>query len=470
MTIHKYPRKELLFLLPSLLALFFLTSCQKQPKLDFGQSYTTDNNSANVVVVDTTTVLMGTTFVDTTSTNGTGYLMVGSYKDDYLGKVTSRAFLQLAPPTSLPTISSVNDRYDSMSLILFFKKSNPWYGDTTSLQSFYVNQVDTLYQLGTFQNAFNSRSSLRINPTPLGHTDPLYIWPNIPNTNELINDTVKIRMDDNFGRTIYNMVYNLSDTVKNNTVWQNWFHGLCVSSDNTGNAIYNFKDSAIMRIYYREAGIVSTVKYIDFNITNKANQFNNIRPDYTGTILKDSLRKPTVAVQPPPITYSKSTNHSSFVQTIMGLNVKLTFPALSSIALRPDYIGLLRAQLIVRPVPGSFNTTWRLPPALGIYLTDQNNQIGTPIPATGVSGAQTGALSLDYFNPLTTVYTYDVTAFVKGQITNNESNASQTGLLLSIPASANESALNRLIIADQSYPLNQRVTLAVYYLSLFPHN
>ena len=473
MTIHKYPRKELLFLLLSLLTLFSLSSCQKQPNLLFGGTYTDNNSNTNVVVVDSSTVLMTTTFVDSTSTSGTGFLMVGNYTDPYLGKVTSRAFWQVSPPTSLPTLSPINNQYDSIGLILFFKKANPFYGDTTVLQSYVVNQVDTLYQLGVYQRGFFSNSSLRLNPTPLGTTGPMFIYPTkfpqFPATSQGLQDTVKIKLDDNLGKRLYNMVYTLNDSVKNATVWQNWFHGLCLSpGSNAPSAIYGFQDSAIMRIYYREAGVVGTVKFIDFTIANKSFQFNNIRSDYTGTPLQN-LKKPTQILQPPPATEAALTGHASYVQTITGLDVKLTFPYLRSIALRPDYIGLLRAQLTVRPVLGSWNTGWRLPPQLGIYATDQNNQLGTPIPAAGISGAQTGGLNLDYFSPQTTAYTYDVSAFIKQQITNNSANALQTGLLLSVPSPANTADFRRLVIADQSYPLNQRITLSVYYISLFPH-
>jgi hypothetical protein len=468
MTRYNYPRKKWRFLFSSLLALFFLSSCQKQPNLLFGNSYTTDNNSANVVVVDTSTVLMATTVVDSASTNGTGFLMVGSYNDQYFGQVTSRAFWQVASPSSLPALSVINDHYDSIGLILFFKKSNPWYGDTTSVQRFVVHQVDTLYQLGSFQRGFFSNYSLPLSPDSLGATNKIFIQPNRPFTSQNLVDTVKIKLDDNLGKRLYNMVYTLSDSIKNATIWQNWFHGLCLSSSNDGNAIYGFQDSAIMRIYYREAGVVSTVKFIDFNIGNRSLQFNNIKTDRSATALKN-LQRPTQTVQPPPATLARLTGNAAYVQSITGLDVKLTFPFLNSIARRPDYIGLLRAQLTVRPVPGSFNTTWRLPPQLGIYSTDQNNQLGVPIPASGVAGAQTGNLQLNYFSPLTTTYTYDVTAFVKNQITNNSANASQTGLLLSVPSPAATTEFNRLVIADQTYPVSQQISLSVYYISLFPH-
>ena len=477
MTIHKYPRKKLL-LLSSLLVVFFLTSCQKQPNLLFGNSYTNDNSGGNVVVVDTSTVLLSTVYTDSTSTNGTGYLMVGSYNDSYLGNVTSRAFWQVAPPSSLPAISPINNRYDSIGLILFFKKANPWYGDTTYSQTYVVNQVDSLYQLATFQRGFFSNSNLPVDPNELGRTNPLFIFPTkgdtVPYTSQAIGDTVKIRLRDDLGNQLYNMVYSLSDTVKNASIWTNWFHGLCLSAAATApagstGAIYGFKDSAIMRIYYREAGIISSEKFIDFNVTNRSLAFNSIRTNYANTPLQN-LQKPTQSVQPPPATLSKLTGNAAYVQPITGLNVKISFPNLKAIALRPDYIGLLRATLTIRPVPGSFNTEWRLPPSLGIYATDQNNQLGVPIPGAGIAGAQTGNLSLNYFAPLTTAYTYDVTAFIKQQITNNASNAADQGLILSAPAPANVADFRRVVLADQTYQVSQRVLLNVYYISLFPHN
>jgi len=484
MTLNKYPGKQLLFLLS--VVLFLGTSCQKQPNLRFGNTYTNDNNSSNIVVVDTSTVLLSTVFSDSTATNGTGYLMVGSYNDPYLGNVTSRAYWQVAPPGNLPAISPINDRYDSIGLLLFFKKNNPWYGDTTYNQNYVVSQVDSLYQLATYQYGFNSKSVLPISPTPLGQTGPISIYPTRRDTLPYISqgfaqgDTVKIKLDDNLGKQLYNMVYSLSDTLKNVTKWLNWFHGLCMSSQSVLNsgqtgAIYGFKDSCIMRIYYRSAGVTSTQKYIDFNITNRSLAFNHLdrqfatRPNPGPATPLDKLKLPTAIVQPPPATVSALTGNAAYVQSITGLNVKLSFPYLRAIALRPDYIGLLRATLTVRPVPGSMTTQWRIPPSLGIYTTDQNNGLGIPIPAIGLSGAQTGNLSLNYFAPLTTTYTYDVTAFVKAQITNNAANATDQGLLLSVPSPANTSDWRRLVIADQTYPVNQRVLLNVYYISLFPH-
>lgn len=476
MTKHNFLRKELLFFLSCFLsASLFFPGCEKQPSLNFGSTYTDDNNGANIVVVDTSTINVSTVFVDSAATSGSGYLMVGAINDPALGTISSRAFLQVTPPASLPTLDPRIDTYDSIGMVMFFKPGNPYYGDTTQYQYYQVSQIDTLFQLGPFQHGWYSSYSLPTGPS-LGEA-LVRIEPNRPinfaaNTSQGAGDTVRIRMDDNLGQTIFNMVYNKSDTVVKANEWATWFNGLCISPDvsrGVANIMTGFKDSCLMRIYYRENAEISSEKYIDFTLTNKSFQFNNIVRNTPASNPLSNLATPTQNPQIPPATLSKQIGNVGYISTINGLNVKLTFPFLSSIALRSDYIGLLRAQLTVRPVPGSFSQIWRLPPAVGIYSTDLNNLIGAPLSAVGTAGAQTGVPVIDYFNPLNSVYTYDVTNFVVTQLTNPSPSAAQTGLMLSIPSPANVTQFNRLIVADQSYPKYQQISLAVYYISLYPH-
>src|ERR1700730_755789 len=128
--IHHYLRKELLILSSFILAFIFLTGCEKQPNLgQFGSSNVNDNNSANIVVVDSSTVLLSTVFVDSIASAGTSYLQVGTYKDAYAGQVTSQAYVQLRPPFVLPVLDPQRDSYDSIGMALFFRKANPFYGD-----------------------------------------------------------------------------------------------------------------------------------------------------------------------------------------------------------------------------------------------------------------------------------------------------------------------------------------------------
>ncbi|HTR27784.1 MAG TPA: DUF4270 family protein [Puia sp.] len=469
--IHHYLRKELLILSSFILAFTFLTSCEKQPNLgQFGSSNVTDNNSANIVVVDSSTVLLSTVYVDSVASASTSYLQVGTYRDAYMGQVTSQAYLQLRPPSFLPALDPQRDAYDSIGMTLFFRKSNPFYGDTTLPQSFEVHQVvDTLYQLPSYSNGWFSNQYLPLGPS-LGSTT-VTIAPNLPYTSQNAGDTVKIRMDDAIGQQLYNMAYNKSDTLTTLSTFLNWFKGICITpgAGSPGGAMYGFFDSCMMRVYYREnTNGVSKGKSIDFILYTPSTQWNYITNDRSGSPLAN-LVTPTSVTQPPPSTPSSLTGNASYVDNMLGLTTKLTFPYLSAISQRPDYIGLLRAQLTVVPIAGSFSTTWTLPPQIGIYRTDLHNQLGGAILSSTTGAQQTGNLTPNYLAPLQSTYSYDVTNFVATQINNTAPGANQVGLMLSISSPANLTRWQRLAIADQSFPTQQRIILSVYYISLYPH-
>jgi hypothetical protein len=469
--IHHYLRKELLILSSLIVALSFLASCEKQPDLgQFGASNVSDNGSANIVVVDSSTVLLSTVYVDSVASAATHYLQVGTYDDAYLGQVTSQAYIQLRPPSALPTLDPERDFYDSIGMAILFRKSNPYYGDTTLAQSFEVHQVvDTLYQLPPYSQGWFSNDYLPIGPA-LGSTT-VSIAPNLPYTSQNAGDTVKIRMDDSLGQQLFNMAYNKSDTLTTLSNFLTWFKGICITpgAGGPGGAMYGFFDSCLMRVYYKEnSNGASVTKTIDFTIYNRPAQWNYITNNRTGSPLAN-LVTPTNVAQPPPTTPSSLTGNASYVDNMLGLTTKLVFPYLNSISQRPDYIGLLRAQLTIIPLAGSFNTTWTLPPAVGVYSTDLHNQLGAPIFAPGSGTQQTGSVVPNYFQPLLTEYTYDVTNFVASQITNTAPGSNQVGLMLSTTSPANLTQWRRLAIADQSFPTEQRIILSVYYISLYPH-
>jgi hypothetical protein len=472
MTINKYQKREKFLLLSPVLFIFFLTSCQKQPIVTFGQTYNGDNGSANIVVVDTTSVFMSTVRVDSTATAGTGYLQVGQYKDDYFGTVTSRAFMQVAPP-SLPKITAF-DGYDSLYMILLFKKGSPFYGDSTTNLTINVNQVNELYELSDAlqQRTFYSNWSFGINPTALG-TSSVKMYPSIPYSSQSFGDTVKVRLNDTLGAQLFNMIYNNSDTITKTQNWLNWFHGLCISATPSSGqgAIYGFKDSAIMRIYYHEVGTTTSIRNIDFGITNKSFQFNNITTDRTAAPTGGIVGLPPgTAAQTPPATISTAVGGAGYLQSATGLNVKLTFPYLNGIAHRPDYLSVVRAILTVRPSGPTFSTTWTLPPQVSINYSDLHNLIGSPVPSSTTGAAQTGNLVVNYAIPQNTEYSYDVTNFVKAQIVNVSVGASDVGLMMNAPSPNNVNSFARAVLADGYAPSTQKVTLTVYYLSLYPHN
>src|SRR5579863_3895521 len=170
--IYHYLRKELLLISSFLVALTFLTGCEKQPDVgQFGLTNVPDNGNANIVVVDSSTIVLSTVYVDSVASAATGYMQVGTYNDAYMGQVTSQAYLQVKPPVFLPALDPIRDFYDSIGMAILFRKSNPFYGDTTLPQTFEVHQViDTLYELNLpNQFAWFSNNYLPIGPA-LGST------------------------------------------------------------------------------------------------------------------------------------------------------------------------------------------------------------------------------------------------------------------------------------------------------------
>jgi hypothetical protein len=273
-------------------------------------------------------------------------------------------------------------------------------------------------------------------------------------------------MSDVLGQRLFTMLRNQSDTVKIANTFLQFFKGLCVSAlDPTApSALYGFKDSMAMRIYYHEPTIVTTYKFADFLLLNKAYQFNSVRTDRSASPLAN-LILPTQPFQVPTETPSSKTGNNAYLQPLAGLKIKLTFPYLQTLLLRPDYLSILRAQLIVRPKIGTYNNNnYRLPPVLNLYVTDQNNLIGSPLTLNG--SVQTGNLSIDYLNPANTFYSYDLSGYIQQQAglvgtTNTD------GLFLSMPAPANDTSLNRLVLPDAvQTAVDNRVTLKVYYISL----
>jgi hypothetical protein len=454
MTSKKTVKRNRLLLLP-VLVLAFLTGCQK-PNINFAQSFIT-GNPTNIIVIDTITPLLSTIIVDSFPTAGSGTLMIGRYQDTAFGLITCKTILQVGPPASLPSISNLA-AYDSLSLILRPNKS--FYGDTTKFQRYVVSQLGSVIQLPGIQTTFYNTSTF----VPVDSLNPLgssvaYIAPSIPYTSQFNNDSLKIKLTDPLGQSLFNLLQGQSDTVKNAAAFLSYFKGLCIYPDNTSlGAVYGFRDSIILRLYYHEPGVILTGKFVDFRINNRNFQFNNVSFNRSNTALAvlDSLlenNKNSVSSSVP----SANTKFASYVQAGTGVQTKIQFPYLTQIPALPDYLSVLKALLIIKPIMGSYSPTSFLPSQLYLYQTDQNNGIGLPL-------AGNGSLVVDYTYGANTAYTYDVTNYIKGQISLGQIANSNNGLILTMPAPSYDTTLCRVIIGDRQ---NSRtnIQLKLYYAS-----
>jgi hypothetical protein len=437
------------YLLPGLLLLGMI-SCTK-PSINFGTDIGSDNNT-DVKAVDVFDVKVSTVFLDSFPTSGSGTMLLGQYKDAYFGTIGSRSFSEITFPGILPTLTNLS-MYDSIELIMEINKT--FYGDTSKLQRYLVSQLSSVLNYPGTQTAFYNINSIPFNPTVLGSVD-VRINPTAGFTSQKAGDSVKVRLPDSMGERFFNLLYNQSDTVKNAATFRGFFKGLAIYPDTTmPGAIFGFKDSVFVRLYYHDPGIIIQPKFVDFPFTNGSNQFNNIYADRTGTPVQGIGR------QHPEIPSTASGN-ASYLQPATGLYVKLLFPNINSLLQYPDYLSVMRAELKINPVVGSFSPVLDLPPQISLATTTEANTLGPTL------NSGTGNLTIDYGFGANTAYTYDITGYIQQQILEGPENLAKNGLLLSIPSNAYNTSFNRVVVGDQQNALKKnQISLTIYYASYY---
>ena len=419
------------------------TGCQKTA-IQYGQQYV-DNGVTNIILVDSISPVVSTIYKDSVITSQTGSLLVGSYTDTYLGKTSAHSYLQLAPPVLTDLLA--NAQYDS--LVLLMKCTGNYYGDTTLPITISVNQLSQEIKFAENQSWFYNINSWPVNSTPLG-TRTLQLRP-------LSGDSANIRLSDAKGIELYNMINTKSSLLKDNVLFTDYIKGLQIAATSNNN-MYGLKDSVVMRLYYHQTDIARDNKFFDFTLYNKPLQFNHITADRNGTPL-------TVLNTQNNELLSTASGNVGYLQSATGIYLKISFPTIRRLLERSDFVKIIKADLVLKPLLNSYNGFYPLPPVLYGAQTDGANEPGAPI--TSVSGGsattETGNLSIDGVYGTNTNYTYDVTGYLQQEITNAAIN--KDGLLLIPPTDTRFSTMNRLVIGDAKNVKN-KIQLNVYYISV----
>jgi len=441
-----YYKYYLLFLI---LSAVVLVSCDKT-KIQFGQDYV-DNSYSNIILVDTLTAQLSTVYSDSVSTTASGSLLAGNYNDNVFGKLSAKSFFEIVPPAL--TDLATNAAFDSLELIIRPDKS--YYGDTTFNSQLSVYQLSNPLVFPLYQSQFYNTTDFSVDPNALGNVNTL-IYPN--NT-----DSISIRLSDAVGKNLFDLYKTKDYIMQSSSNFINYFRGLQLSAT-AGNmhAIYGFRDSVVMRLHYHETNVFNESKYIDFVFYNNDNtQFNEVKADRSGTPL-------SVFNGPNKEVVSTITNNVAYLQNLTGFVPKIKFPTLRSLLLRPDFVKILKAELVIRPVKNSYNSITPLPPVLYAVPTDQSNTLGSPlnyVSTAGIVTTQTGSLVTDPVYDENTEYYYDITSYLQQQILISTNN--QNGLLFVPPTPASLSTLNRVIIGDQKNTQGG-LQLKIYYVSINP--
>jgi len=424
-----------------LLILVIAVSCKKAD-ISFGTEFI-DNGNTQVIKLDSFSTELSTVQIDSFVTSGNGVGLIGTYTDPYFGKIKSSSYFEIAPPT-------VTDDYQNTifdSVILVGKISRNFYGDTTQPLSISVSRVAEDIIPPNGGTAINNVDAYGLYPAPLA-TKTMTISPS--------RDSFVMRLPDALGQEFFGMLARKSDTLKDNTVFLNYFKGLCLQA-NSGAMIFGLSDTVKVRINYRKNGVFQTNNSVEFPLTT-THYFSNITQDRSGT--------PLQALSTLKEIPSTATGNAAYSQSTSSAMIKIRFPTVRDILKIPNFKKLLRAQLIIRPLKGSYNTTYSLPPSLRLSQTTQLNQLGadlTYLDAANVAQTQLGGLSIDYLYGENTAYTYDVTNFVISEI--NTDAFTKNGLLLLPPAPQYTTNFNRVAIGNMNNK-NGNIQLQIFYASV----
>ncbi len=421
--------------------LLLLISCKQGDGIGFDNL----DDGMKVNVVDTLAIEASTFLLDPLPTTGQHVLLVGSINDQDLGKIASRSYFRLSNEqlslSSLPEGIS----YDSLSFSLFYNGYS--YGDTTQAITLSLHRVSETIEPYEFPIAleddeypvFASGGTTLLADRHFDYAArPLGSIRFIPHPNTA-GDSVTIRLDDTFGRTLFDMATNNDTRLTVQEEFVDFLKGLAlVPADETG-AVIGFRDSVLLNIHYsyesQSHGMKENGK-ITFPIGADAYQFNRIATDRTGTPLAE------LSYQHDNIP-SSLTGNRTFIQGASGIVTRLTFPT-SKLFLNDGLIAISKAQLIIETDQSSDHLF--IPPSALILMTA--NRYGTPTSVLQYNGQTQAAY---YQSPggaggaENGRYVFDMTDYVSTlRLTSSDQTES---LLLSLPLDGLMATVNRLNIA-----------------------
>ncbi len=405
-------------LLTLLISLFLFASCENTSTigLEIDRS-----NAVEGSLIDTVTIGSRTTEEDPVQTNFATRYPLGYLKDPIFGSTEASLSMSVGLPSSAYDFGAT-PVVDSAVLVLNY--GTEFYGDTTATYSFDVHQININFARET---NFISNREYSYLPTVLGSkTGRLY--PTTPykvtdvvagkaDTMRTVTPQIRIKLDNSF---IQSNIVNAAPLYRlNNANFTRYIGGLHVrvnktnSNGNGGIAFFNLSDaSSGIAIYYKTlnatTGLIDTIS-TNFPIaaTTTTPIAATIKHDYPETIATQ-LRNKTVQY---PVTY---------LQPLVGLRNKITFPYLSKFATNIGKIAINKAELVIDLSSGTDIIPYTGAPRLSLYRYDiaerrQNlpdNNVATQYNA-GDPRALGSAVFGGYYNAVTKQYIFVITSYIQ---------------------------------------------------------
>jgi len=408
------------------------SSCTKEPQ-DIETVQVSDD--LYIEVTDTLTPRFTVYRLDSFATSGGNIAIIGGATDPVFGRTESTMFSRFKlAVNNYQTVGADNEYYDSIALIMHSDSS--WYGDT--LSSWHVSVHELRQEFDASTTTYYNHSPLLSNEEVLGETTVRF-RPNV-------DDSVRIRLSDDFGRQIFNFYKTKNATVQTQEAFQRYFRGLRISGGSENQVVYRFPvtDSTFfIRLYYHEDKGAPVAKHLDYPAEGGTYQFNNISCDVSGTELESLVRGAEIT--------SDQLNNRIYVNDLAGIGTKINFPSARSIAALPNFVRLSDAVMKIKPVANSFGK-FPLMPYVGISLTNEYGFSGTPLYSADNTYIQTGNLFIDVLNGINTAYSYDVATILQNEISATAVTKYTANFQGNTPSRTSSFSMQRLVAADNRHP------------------
>lgn len=410
--------------------LLIVSSCSRK-EIEFGD--VPGNDYTKIVYIDSVGVQLSTVMLDSFQANGVTSMLLGKYKDPYLGVVSASPFFRLsnAGATADIPVTAVFD-----SLIFIVRTNHYYYGDTSKFQTIYVNELAQSISY-SFNDKLYNTSNVAVKSPSLG-SQTVRISP-------ASTDSIIIKLSHTKGLELFEKVRQKSTDVTNADDFLNYFRGINLSvaaSDTTAVFGLTGNNTMVMRLIYHHTTPVTESKYIDFPLEADSYAFNRLVADRAGTMLPSST--PGIIEIP-----SGQTANLAFTQYGMGLLLKMTFPSLRDIVRNDDIIRLLKAELVIRPAYGSFDK-FRLPSQLFLAGTDGSNIMGSKVATPDGEQVQYSSPVIDAIYGENTFYKFNVTPYINQLV--NTPGSEDHGFFLLEEFSTSSLHVNRAVMNDANKP------------------
>lgn len=351
------------------------------------------------ILVDSCTVTVTSTIIDSLETTGQELALVGRYTHPLWGTVSACVYL----PYSVPTYDTEADevvRLDSLVLTLSYGGYS--IGDTTQPMRLTVHRLLEKVILNDNGYLYNN-SSFDYDPEPIA----AYTFKPKPGDSERL----EIRLPDELGKDMLTRLHNRDNALSGDR-FEDYFKGLVVVPDpGVCRNIVSFSvgdtASALILRYSIEDALAQEDECVISPKTET--QFYHVDHDRTGTKM-ESLPAKNVEVA------SSELGNRGVLFGGIGWYSRLGFPHLNEILQQGERVSIESAYLRVYPEPGTWSDFNPLPDSLFLYIIDENNVVTDAVTDYLGTEVQSGTLVKDDSFDENTFYYFDISAFLREEL------------------------------------------------------